>query len=67
MVKPCTNGIASGMRNVVLQDVCPNDYSEHGDIAASHNAVRLVFNALDYEHSRPVRCVKVLPGLGPLL
>ncbi len=54
------------MRNVVLQDVCASDFSEHFEIAADPVAAQVVLNALDPAHRTPVRCRLVLPFVGPL-
>ena len=62
LVVPYTSGIEPGMRNIVLQDVCPQDASEHGQIAASPNAARIVLNTLDPAHAKPVRCRVVTPA-----
>jgi pimeloyl-ACP methyl ester carboxylesterase len=57
LVVPYTSGIMrDGGRNIVLQDVCPNDLSEHAAIAFDPVAFQLVRNALDPKHPRPVRC-----------
>ncbi|GAA4817999.1 esterase/lipase family protein [Nocardioides caeni] len=67
LVLPYTNGTMKGVKNIVLQDVCPQDFSEHFQIASSRNAARLVLNALDPAHSRPVSCALVLPFVGELI
>ena len=64
LVQPYTSGIESGMTNIVLQDRCPLDYTEHFEIAADKNASVLVLNALDPDHPRPLVCVPVLPFVG---
>ena len=66
LVRPYTSGIEDGMTNVVLQDRCPLDFTEHFQIAADRNASVLVLNALDPEHPRPVPCALVLPFVGGL-
>ena len=53
-----------GMTNIVLQDRCPLDFTEHFEIAADRNASVLVLNALDPAHPRPLVCVPVLPFVG---
>jgi triacylglycerol lipase len=67
IVVPYTSGIETGMRNIVLQDVCASDLSEHLEVAASPVAARIVLNTLDPLHSQPVQCRLVLPYVGPLL
>jgi len=61
IVLPYTSGIERGMRNLVLQDTCAQDYSEHVQIPASPTAIDLVLNALDPMHPRKPRCQLVLP------
>lgn len=57
LVQPYTSGIMrDGGTNVVLQDVCPNDVSEHVAVAFDPNVLQLVERALDPEHAKPVRC-----------
>ena len=66
LVRPYTSGIEDGMTNIVLQDRCALDYTEHFEIAADRNATLLVLNALDPTHPRPVTCSLVLPFVGGL-
>ena len=47
LVQPYTSGIMDGATNIVLQDQCPADPSEHLALAANPNALRDVLNALD--------------------
>jgi triacylglycerol lipase len=64
LVLPYTSGIEPGATNVVLQDKCMLDFSEHFEIAADPVAAAVVLNALDPAHPRPVPCRLVLPFLG---
>ncbi|MEZ5210215.1 esterase/lipase family protein [Gordonia sp. (in: high G+C Gram-positive bacteria)] len=66
IVEPYTDGDVPGPRttNIVLQDTCPADRSDHLSIVASPRSVAVVLNALDPAHPRPVPCVPVAPGLG---
>lgn len=67
VVVPYTSGIERGhpnMRNVILQRVCPNDLSDHLEIASSPNAAQIVLNTLDPAHATPVRCRLTLPADG---
>jgi triacylglycerol lipase len=65
LVTPYTSGIAPGMTNIVLQQQCSLDYTEHFEIAADPIASVDVLNALDPAHPRPVPCMLVLPFVGP--
>ena len=56
LVIPFTSGLLDGADNVVLQDVCPGDQSEHVAVAFSPNVAQIVLNALDPDRARPVRC-----------
>jgi triacylglycerol lipase len=66
LVVPYTSGIvhAPNVRNIVLQDLCPQDLSEHAAVAADEVAAQHVLNALDPAHAAPVHCALVLPGVG---
>ena len=64
LVTPYTSGIEPGMRNIVLQDVCPADLSEHLEIVADPVAARIVLDVLDPAHAQPVDCRLVLPLVG---
>ena len=64
LVVPYTSGAQPGMKNVVLQDTCGLDYSEHFEIASDKNASIHVLNALDPAHPRPLTCSLVLPFVG---
>ena len=64
LVRPYTSGIEDGMTNIVLQDYCKRDKSEHFQIAADRNATIHVLNALDPANPRPLTCMLVLPFVG---
>ncbi|MGW6910377.1 alpha/beta fold hydrolase [Streptomyces sp. NPDC054940] len=69
VVTPFTNqfltaGPRATVRNFTIQDVCPEDLSEHVSLAYDTNAAQLVRNALDPAHAKPVRCGLSLPLLG---
>ncbi|MEV0246062.1 lipase [Nocardia sp. NPDC050712] len=58
-VVPYTSGFAPpgpNITNVVLQDLCPLNFSEHLFVAADPVVGQLVLNALDPEHATPVDC-----------
>ena len=57
LVTPYTSGIMrDGGTNIVLQDVCPRDFSEHIAVAFSPNVLQLIQNALDPADATPVVC-----------
>ncbi|GAA0512738.1 lipase [Saccharopolyspora subtropica] len=56
LVTPWTSGYLDGATNIVLQDVCPLDFAEHVAVAFDPHVGRLVLNALDPAHAKPVRC-----------
>jgi triacylglycerol lipase len=57
LVQPYTSGIMrDGGTNIVVQDVCPLDLSEHGGVAFDPVVLQLVLNALDPAHAERVRC-----------
>jgi triacylglycerol esterase/lipase EstA (alpha/beta hydrolase family) len=66
IVTPYTSAFLSGPRvtNIVLQNVCPLDQTDHIGIADDTVALHLVLNALDPAHPQAVPCVPVLPILG---
>ncbi|WP_431956791.1 esterase/lipase family protein [Nocardia lijiangensis] len=65
---PYTTGLLDGpnVRNIVLQDLCSTDYTEHYELTADPVTVREVLNALDPANARPADCAVVLPYIGPL-
>jgi pimeloyl-ACP methyl ester carboxylesterase len=57
LVQPYTSGLmADGGTNIVLQEVCPLDLSEHGGVAFDPVVTQLILNALDPRNAAPVRC-----------
>ncbi|WP_200173411.1 esterase/lipase family protein [Tomitella cavernea] len=66
LVSPYTSGLVPGpgVTNVVVQDACPTDFSEHAAMGASPVAAGYVLNALDPDHPRPVPCTTVAPFTG---
>jgi triacylglycerol lipase len=64
LVVPYSSGREKGMTNVVVQDHCDTDYTEHFEIAADPVAAAVVLNALDPAHKRPVPCTVVAPFVG---
>ena len=69
VVTPYTNAFlpaAPNVSNILLQDQCALDSTDHLEIAADPVALTDVLNALDPAHPRPVPCEVVLPVTGPL-
>lgn len=64
LVTPYTSGFLEGANNIVIQDECPQDYSEHLSLVTDANAAQFVLNALDPANAEPVVCYPVLPALG---
>ncbi len=65
LVVPYTSGIQRGMRNIVVQDKCAEDRSEHFEIASTPTGTQIVLNTLDPAHAKPLECQVVLPYIGP--
>jgi triacylglycerol lipase len=63
LVEPYTSGIlnAPNVTNHVLQDVCPNDLSDHVGEAFDPVVAQLIFNALDAANAQPVSCAGLPP------
>ncbi|WP_182444355.1 triacylglycerol lipase [Streptacidiphilus sp. PB12-B1b] len=69
VVTPYTNAFlpaAPNVSNILLQNQCSLDTTDHLEIAADPIALTDVLNALDPAHPRPVPCEVVLPITGPL-
>jgi hypothetical protein len=48
--------MTDGGRNIVLQEVCPADLSEHAALAFDPVVLQLILGALDPKASQPVVC-----------
>lgn len=68
LVTPYTSGMLAGpnARNLVVQDGCPIDFAEHGAIAWTPRAARMILNALDPTHPRTPVCVFTFFGFGAI-
>ncbi|MBM7368510.1 esterase/lipase family protein [Gordonia hydrophobica] len=69
IVTPYTAGLLDGppgtsVRNIVVQDGCRLDHSDHLSITSNRRSAALVLNALDPAHPVPVPCVPVAPVTG---
>ncbi len=57
LVQPYTSGIMrDGGTNIVVQDVCPLDVSEHVAVAFDPVVAQMIENALDPRHAQQVTC-----------
>jgi triacylglycerol lipase len=57
LVQPPTSGVMrDGGTNIIIQDVCPLDVSEHVAVAFDPVVAQMVENALDPAHAQQVRC-----------
>lgn len=66
LVVPYTSG-AMGTPNatdIVLQDDCPLDLSEHLTVAFNPRVDQIILNALDPSTAKPVPCIPVAPVIG---
>ena len=68
VVTPYTSAFlsGSGVTNILLQNQCALDQSDHLEIAADPVALADVLNALDPAHPVRVPCLTVLPITGPV-
>jgi triacylglycerol lipase len=57
LVIPPTSGVMrDGGTNIIVQDVCPLDLSEHVAVAFDPVVAQMIENALDPAHAQQVRC-----------
>jgi len=68
LVQPYTSGnlVAPNVTNIVLQNQCALDGSDHLTVAYDPTAAQDVANALDPTHAKAVPCVPVIAGYGAL-
>lgn len=66
VVTPYTSALLSGdqVTNVILQDQCAQDLSDHLAVIYDRNALHDVLNALDPANATPVQCAPVAPVVG---
>ncbi|MFE4500266.1 esterase/lipase family protein [Rhodococcus sp. NPDC056743] len=66
VVVPYTSGIlaASNASNIVVQDGCEQDRSDHIAVVASQRTAVLTLEALDPSTAREIPCDRVLPVIG---
>ncbi len=66
-VVPYTSGLVPGganVTNIVVQDGCPQDLTEHAGLAGSRRAATFVLTALDPAHPRAPVCERAAPFTG---
>jgi len=65
IVDPYDAGFVPGPNatNIVLQDSCPADHSDHLSIVASPRTVSVVLNAIDKTRQWAIPCLPIAPGL----
>jgi triacylglycerol esterase/lipase EstA (alpha/beta hydrolase family) len=57
LVQPYTSGImGDGGHNIVLQEVCPANVSEHALVAFDPAVMQMILNALAPKHTQPIPC-----------
>lgn len=69
LIDPYWLGLLNGpagtqVRNIVVQDGCAADRSDHMSITSNRRSAAIVLGALDPEHAPPVPCVAVSPVTG---
>jgi triacylglycerol lipase len=66
LVSPYTSGLlnAPNATNIVVQNQCATDYSEHLTMAFDPVVAQDMLNALDPSETHAVPCTVVLPGIG---
>ncbi len=64
LVIPYTSGELDGARNIVVQDGCEIDLSDHLSIIFSERTGQIILNALDPANAQDPPCRPVLPLLG---
>ncbi|TCJ89738.1 esterase/lipase family protein [Nocardia alba] len=65
---PYETGMLAGpnVRNILLQDLCAQDYTEHYELTADPVAIGVVVAALAGRDIAPASCRPVLPFVGPV-
>ena len=65
VVAPYTNAFIRepGVKNITVQDTCPQDHATHVNFPYDTNVAQMVFNALDPDNAKPVKC-KPQPFIG---
>ena len=65
VVAPYTNAFIHepGVKNITVQNICPQDHASHINFPYDTNVSQMVFNALDPDNAKPVKC-KPQPFIG---
>jgi triacylglycerol lipase len=65
-IKPgcATKRTRIGVHNILIQNQCVQDQSDHLSVAADPNVAQDVLNALDPAHAHRAACQLVLPSVG---
>jgi triacylglycerol esterase/lipase EstA (alpha/beta hydrolase family) len=65
LVTPPKNSFLTGknVTNILMQNGCALDASDHLSIISSRRTGRIILNALDPAHRKPVPCTPVLPAV----
>jgi triacylglycerol esterase/lipase EstA (alpha/beta hydrolase family) len=65
LVSPYTSSFLTGknVTNIVMQNGCKADASDHLSIISSRRTGRIILNALDPAHAQPVKCSPVAPAV----
>ncbi|MDL9935989.1 alpha/beta fold hydrolase [Gordonia sp. ABSL1-1] len=65
---PYTTGLLDGrnVENIVVQQQCADDYTDHLELPSDPITARLVLNALDPSHPKSPTCRPVAPIVGPV-
>lgn len=64
LVVPYTSGLLDGATNIVVQDGCEIDLSDHVSIISTERTGQIILNALDPATAQDPPCRPSLPGLG---
>ena len=52
-----------GVKNITVQNICPQDHASHINFPYDTNVSQMVFNTLDPDNAKPVKC-KYQPFIG---
>lgn len=52
------------VEHITIQDICPQDLSDHVSLAYSRNVAQVILNRLDPADARPIQCYRQWPVVG---